>query len=982
MKMKKRFLGILLSLSLVLGLMPGMGLTALAWDGNPYAALVPTVSEEGDALTAKQVTFNGKKWYVINDASTAENAGTLTLLYAGSLGTVAFDTGGSNNYASSSIKTALGNMTATGVYKNVAEAIKDTENGKLYLLSEEEANAVPLNVRKDFDSAAWWLRTPAEGNKVKYVFVNDTVQNNPGRIVNSGISPTARAGVRPALQLDLSKVVFDSETKIFAIPATAPTNVTVTGATLVAGYGVGSVSVTATAAEGHTLSYQWYQSTTNSNEGGEKIDGATSATYDIPTGKTAGDYYYYCVVTATRTDNNQTASATSGVAVVTVADDTDALVAKLAKEKSIDLSQYYLIPVEDMYFTSGQYWNKGNVNGRNVDGDDDHRVATKQFTIKKLPEGSIVFCKAYYVFETVAWNESSSSAKTETVGKRNHLFTKVGDQFSWWNTYELFGFNLTKYAEGDFNTKEEADLSSISDAFRIYVPKTDDVAEVNGTSYQTIADAIRAASAGQTVKLLKDTQESVTLKAGNDIILDLNGFKLTNDGRHSTIIAQTGSTVVVTGNGTVDNTAHGRAPLFNNGGTVTLNGGTFTRSLESGKEGGNTYYTVVNRGTMTINEGVTVSNDNPSYNYSSLIANGYNELTRTGYREIDPNISFGYVEGESAANPTLTINGGTFKGGNQALKNDVNGIATISGGDFSSSTGNAIKNLGELTISGGTFTAEAEGKFALQSAAESGKTYGPESASGTATVTGGTFNGKLQKDEGATIAVSGGEFSEIVPEDYCAEGYQPVTTKNSNGKYIVTLPDSAEKPAVSTAKPVLAAKAKAKGKTAAKLSWSKVSGAAKYEIWMSKCGSRMKKVKTLSSAKTKWTKKKLKKKTTYKFYVVAKDAEGKVISRSLTGHFISGNVRGKYTNAKNLKLGASGAELKKDGTFRITAKQTKAKKGKKLLKHTALLRYVSDDVSVATVDAKGVVTAAGAGSCRIYVVTVNGISKTLTVTVR
>ena len=803
MKTARKVLSLVLSLALALSLLPGLSVTAAAWEDNPYAELVPTGSEDTTALTEKQVTFNGKQWYVINDASTAENAGTLTLLYAGSLGPEVFDTGGSNNYANSSIKTALGNITADGgYYAPVAEAIiektdGDNNIGKLYLLSDEEANEVPQNVRAAFDSAAWWLRTQADGdgNKVKYVFVKDTVQNNPGRIVDKGVAPnTSGVDVRPALQLDLSKVVFDPETKTFAIPATAPTVSSVTGATLVAGYGAGSVKVIATAADGHTLSYQWYQNDANSNEGGEKIDGATSATYNIPAGKTADDYYYYCVVTATRTDNSQTASVTSGVATVTVAADTDALVEKLAEEKSIDLSQYYLIPAEDMYFTSKEYWNKNSSWEKLPDEAGKEHIATKQFTIQGLPKKSLIFCKAYYAFEAVAWESSSSSTgQSGEIGKSNNLLTTISDlsdqsdQFDWWDNYSFFGFNLTKYAEGDFNTKEEADLSSISDAFRIYVPKPADAAEVNSTAYPTVADAIRAAGEGDTVELLRDVTENVVLRAETNIVLDLNGHTLTNDGRHCTIVAQNGSTLIVTDSseektGTVDNTTHGCAPLFNNGGTVTLNGGTFIRSEEDGNaNGGNTYYTVVNHGTMTINEGVTVSND--EFHYSSLIANGYNELTQTGYREIDPKVSNGYVEGENAANPTLTINGGTFTGGNQALKNDVNGVATIKGGSFSSTAGNAIKNLGELTISGGTFTATAEDKFALHSAAKNGNTYGPESVYGSATVTGGTFNGKLQKDESATLTVSGGEFSEELPDGYLAEGGNHALIKKDD-KYI------------------------------------------------------------------------------------------------------------------------------------------------------------------------------------------------------
>ena len=45
MKIKKRFLSILLSLALILGLMPGMSLTAYAYEGNPYTSLVNTTTD-------------------------------------------------------------------------------------------------------------------------------------------------------------------------------------------------------------------------------------------------------------------------------------------------------------------------------------------------------------------------------------------------------------------------------------------------------------------------------------------------------------------------------------------------------------------------------------------------------------------------------------------------------------------------------------------------------------------------------------------------------------------------------------------------------------------------------------------------------------------------------------------------------------------------------------------------------------------------
>jgi len=62
---------------------------------------------------------------------------------------------------------------------------------------------------------------------------------------------------------------------------------------------VGALTVAASVTQGATLSYQWFVSTTNSNTDGQEIVDATSANFAIPTDLTAGDYDYYCVVSAT-----------------------------------------------------------------------------------------------------------------------------------------------------------------------------------------------------------------------------------------------------------------------------------------------------------------------------------------------------------------------------------------------------------------------------------------------------------------------------------------------------------------------------------------------------------------------------------------------------------------------------------------------------------------------------------------------------------
>ena len=84
------------------------------------------------------------------------------------------------------------------------------------------------------------------------------------------------------------------------------------------GYTSGSLTVSAQAADGHTLSYQWY-SCNSDGSGAQALSGQTGASLTIPTGMQAGETAcYFCTVTATRTETGKTASADSAIASVTV----------------------------------------------------------------------------------------------------------------------------------------------------------------------------------------------------------------------------------------------------------------------------------------------------------------------------------------------------------------------------------------------------------------------------------------------------------------------------------------------------------------------------------------------------------------------------------------------------------------------------------------------------------------------------------------
>lgn len=308
-------------------------------------------------------------------------------------------------------------------------------------------------------------------------------------------------------------------------------------------------------------------------------------------------------------------------------------------------------------------------------------------------------------------------------------------------------------AEGYYTVKAGSD----SDATYTAVKGN---AQVGGKCYASVQAAIDAANEGDTVKLLAGATEDVTVAEGKSLTLDLNGFTLTNVKGHT--ITNNGTLTITDSSeaktGTVDNLTHGKGALVNVG-TATLEGGTFERSNEAGtlspyENGGNSWYTVQNKGTMTIKDGTTVKNDG---GFSSNLCNA------------------------DDTNAKLVINGGIFAGGINAVKNGSNTELEITGGTFSNTSQYVVMNWSDATISGGTFTAEGTAPSVLFTSS-----YGNDKDS--LKVTGGTFSGAASmihnyydKDNRGNAAVSGGTFSAEVPADCCAKDFTCI--KNSDGTY-------------------------------------------------------------------------------------------------------------------------------------------------------------------------------------------------------
>lgn len=319
----------------------------------------------------------------------------------------------------------------------------------------------------------------------------------------------------------------------------------------------------------------------------------------------------------------------------------------------------------------------------------------------------------------------------------------------------------------------QVDLKVVGGTFNGDVSITDNgnTSITGGTFSGLSALDYLASGATVTVQLAADTTKDVTIPAGATVTLDLNGKTLTNVSGHT--ITNNGN-LTVTGSGTVDNVTNAKGALYNRvGATAILNGGTFTRSQEAGtyepNEGnGNSWYTMQNNGTMTINAGTTVTT---RLNDSGKAVGGFSSLIRNG--------------GNAGTAPTLLINGGHFNGGINTVKNDEGGTLTIKGGDFSNTTQYVIMNWNIADIYDGTFEAQSAASAVLFSSSWNGSAGTLNFHGGNVKTTSASqkaIRDYWDKNNKGNVAVSGGIFT-VNPTDYVASG--AIARKDGDAQYTV-----------------------------------------------------------------------------------------------------------------------------------------------------------------------------------------------------
>ena len=221
--------------------------------------------------------------------------------------------------------------------------------------------------------------------------------------------------------------------------------------------------------------------------------------------------------------------------------------------------------------------------------------------------------------------------------------------------------------------------------------------------YRSVSDAVNASTAGETVMLLKNrTEPMIRIAQGKDLILNLNGKKITSE---SGSAIENNGTISITGSGTVSAASSGSA-ILNNGTIESISDGTFIGADVAGSG------LLIAQGSKV----VTISGGTFQGQYGITVAGTLDTISNAALT--------------GTSNGLYVVNGGT--------------VNTISGGTFTGgSIGLSVSNTGTVkTISGGTFVSTGAGGFAVKSSSGTAIEF---AASGSPDS--GNYNGPLFKSK-------------------------------------------------------------------------------------------------------------------------------------------------------------------------------------------------------------------------------------------
>ena len=293
--------------------------------------------------------------------------------------------------------------------------------------------------------------------------------------------------------------------------------------------------------------------------------------------------------------------------------------------------------------------------------------------------------------------------------------------------------------------------------------------KINSKGYKTLAEAIAAATSTNTITLLRDVESDRVNLDDKNISVNLNGHTLTSTAKYGVMFcAKNGKKIKITGSTKGSKLVGTLMVTSGTDGHIEINGGTY--------ENPNYCPIYINgmvsseNSTLTVKNAVitaTGSNSDQDTGCGVYLA-GYSTSTFTNTTITAP------VTGIEIRAGKLTLTNCTVTGGSGEVGTAADGNGTtVTNAALAISQHTTKKNI-DVTITGGTYTATA--------AIFQTDVQGTGSENVAATVKSGEFNGTVSAETDNTVAISGGTFTSRVPENCCAEGYEP-SEQDADGKY-------------------------------------------------------------------------------------------------------------------------------------------------------------------------------------------------------
>ena len=322
-----------------------------------------------------------------------------------------------------------------------------------------------------------------------------------------------------------------------------------------------------------------------------------------------------------------------------------------------------------------------------------------------------------------------------------------------------FSNDPTKYVVEDSAINKNADGTyGVAKAY---------LAKVGGTSYYTMDEAFKAQTAsGEAITLLRDYTTGSTFNSGTVArVVDLNGHTWMCTGTDANSAAfeinNPNASLTVKNGKVVSSQLIGLIPSAS-GGTIKYDNSTLTFE---GVEASTTATSGIETNGNNANDTVVLKNSTLN------VPNGFGiYFPSSGTLTIDNSTINAKTMGAQVCSGNLNVTAGSAitVSGDSVAKTEGDG-AIQDGAAISIVNRPGYKGLGQVAITGGTFTAKDDNAAI--------KAYAWDSA---------TKQESAFDNSAKTVAVSGGTFSSAVASDLCAEGYAPVA--NTEGTYSVGVP--------------------------------------------------------------------------------------------------------------------------------------------------------------------------------------------------